>query len=49
MTVWEDAVIDGLVRLENGGRRTVALTPRGHALLAPESSLTASAKSRVLA
>jgi hypothetical protein len=49
MTVWEDAVIDGLVRLENGGERGVSLTPRGHALLASESSPTAPAKSRVLA
>jgi hypothetical protein len=49
MTVWEDAVIDGLVRLENGGQRTVSLTQRGHALLGPESSPTAPAKSRVLA
>jgi hypothetical protein len=38
MTVWEDAVIDGLVCLENGGQRTVSLTPHGYALLAPESA-----------
>jgi hypothetical protein len=49
MTVWEDAVIDGLVRLENGGQRTVSLTPRGRALLAPKSSPASSARSRVLA
>jgi hypothetical protein len=41
MTVWEDAVIDGLVRLENGGEQTVTLTPRGRALMAPESCPTA--------
>jgi hypothetical protein len=49
MTVWEDAVIDGLVRLENGGQRAVSLTPRGHALLAPESSRPDPVESRVLA
>jgi hypothetical protein len=36
MTVWEDAIIDGLVRLENGGQRKVSLTARGSALLARE-------------
>jgi hypothetical protein len=49
MTVWEDAIIGGLVRLENGGQRTVSLTPRGRALMAPESSWTSPIKSRVLA
>jgi hypothetical protein len=49
MTVWEDAVIDGLVRLENGGYRTVTLTPRGRALMAPESPPATPIKSRVLA
>jgi hypothetical protein len=33
ISVWEDAVVDGLVRTENDGRRTVALTGRGVALL----------------
>jgi hypothetical protein len=36
MPIWEDAVRDGLVRFEGEGRmreRTVALTPRGRALL----------------
>ncbi len=33
LSVWEDAVIDGLIRLENGGRRAVSLTPRGRAAL----------------
>ena len=33
LSVWEDAVIDGLVRIENGGGQAVALTPRGRALL----------------
>ncbi|SRR6266540_1779988 len=31
--VWEDAVIDGLVRVESGGSRAVTLTARGRALL----------------
>jgi hypothetical protein len=36
MPIWEDAVSDGLVRVEGEGRmreRTVGLTPRGRALL----------------
>jgi hypothetical protein len=33
LSVWEDAIIDGLVRIENGGCRAVALTPRGRVLL----------------
>jgi hypothetical protein len=33
LSVWEDAIIDGLVRLENGGSRTVSLTPRGRVVL----------------
>ncbi len=36
MPIWEDAVRDGLVRVEGEGRmreRVVAVTPRGRALL----------------
>jgi len=33
ISVWEDAVVDGLVCTENDGRRTIALTPRGRAVL----------------
>jgi hypothetical protein len=33
LSVWEDAIIDGLVRLDNGGARAVRLTPRGSAVL----------------
>ncbi len=33
LSVWEDAIIDGLVRLENGPDRAVRLTPRGRAAL----------------
>jgi hypothetical protein len=33
ISVWEDAVVGGLVRTENDGRRTVSLTPRGAAVL----------------
>jgi hypothetical protein len=33
ISVWEDAVVDGLVRTENDGRRTIALTQRGAAIL----------------
>jgi hypothetical protein len=33
LSVWEDAIIDGLVRLENGDSRAVTLTARGRAML----------------
>lgn len=33
ISVWEDALVEGLVRIENDGRRTVALTPRGRTVL----------------
>ncbi len=33
LSVWEDAIIDGLIRLENGGSRAVSLTPRGRVVL----------------
>ena len=32
-SVWEDAVVDGLVRTENDGRRTIALTHAGRSVL----------------
>lgn len=33
LSVWEDAVIDGLVRLDSGNGRAVTLTARGRAML----------------
>ena len=33
LSVWEDAIIDGLVRMENGGSRAVKLTKRGRAVV----------------
>ncbi len=33
ISAWEDAIVDGLVRIENDGNRTIALTPRGRAAL----------------
>jgi hypothetical protein len=33
ISVWEDAVVDGLVHTVNDGRRTIALTPHGRAVL----------------
>jgi hypothetical protein len=33
LSVWEDAIIDGLVWLENDATHSVRLTPRGRALL----------------
>ena len=37
--VWEDAIIDGLVRFENESRGAVVLTPLGRATLEQESHL----------
>jgi hypothetical protein len=33
ISVWEDAVVEGLVRTENDGCRTIALTRHGRAVL----------------
>ncbi|HTV38525.1 MAG TPA: hypothetical protein VMF12_19005 [Xanthobacteraceae bacterium] len=33
ISVWEDAIVGGLVSTENNGRRTIALTMRGRTLL----------------
>jgi hypothetical protein len=33
ISAWEDAIVDGFVRIENDGNRTIALTPRGRAVL----------------
>jgi hypothetical protein len=40
-TVWEDALLDGLIRVENGGslhQSEVSLTQRGRALLDRQTS-----------
>lgn len=34
LSVWEDAIIDGLVRIESGADRAVVLTTRGKSVLA---------------
>jgi hypothetical protein len=33
LSVWEDAIIDGLVRIDNGDGRAVVLTARGRKIL----------------
>jgi hypothetical protein len=33
LSVWEDAIIDGLVRLDTGNGRAVVLTPHGRKML----------------
>ena len=33
LSVWEDAIIEGLVRIENGADRAVTLTPHGRGVL----------------
>ena len=42
ISVWEDAVVGGLVRTVNDGHRTIALTRRGRAVL--EQSAMSSAE-----
>jgi hypothetical protein len=43
ISVLEDAIVDGLVGFESGGRRTLRLTSRGQAL--PEAALLHAANS----
>jgi len=38
LSVWEDAIIDGLVRLDNGTGRAVSLTSRGRTMLEQSAS-----------
>jgi hypothetical protein len=38
LSVWEDAILDGLVRVDNDAPRSVSLTPRGGALLDREKA-----------
>lgn len=33
LSVWEDAIIDGLVQIDNGNGRAVVLTARGRTIL----------------
>ena len=33
LSVWEDAIIGGLVRIDNGNGRAVVLTPQGRKVL----------------
>lgn len=33
LSIWEDAIIEGLVRLDEGAGYAVSLTPRGRAML----------------
>jgi len=38
LSVWEDAILGGLVQIDNGAGRAVHLTPRGIALLDKEKA-----------
>jgi hypothetical protein len=40
ISVWEDAIVSGLVRIENDGNRTIALTGHGRAALDKTQALT---------
>lgn len=41
LSVWEDAIIEGLIRIDNNANRSVRLTPRGSAVLAQAQPQTA--------
>jgi hypothetical protein len=36
LSVWEDAIIEGLIRIDNNANRSVRLTSRGSAVLAQD-------------
>ncbi len=38
LSVWEDAIIAGLVQIESGNGRAVTLTPHGRAVLKTEQA-----------
>jgi hypothetical protein len=40
LSVWEDAILAGLVQIENGNSRAVTLTRRGRALLGQQRERT---------
>lgn len=44
LTIWEDAMLDGLVRYQGGDRKTIALTPEGRAVVEGHRTLTAAAE-----
>jgi len=41
LSVWEDAIVEGLIRIDNDANRGVRLTPRGSAMLARTQPPTA--------
>ena len=41
LSVWEDAIIEGLIRIDSNANRSVCLTPRGSAVLAQAQPQTA--------
>jgi hypothetical protein len=41
LSVWEDAIIEGLIRIESNANRSITLTPRGAAVLAQAQPQTA--------
>jgi hypothetical protein len=43
LSVWEDAIIEGLVKIENGADRAVTLTPRGRGVLEKQQYAASSA------
>jgi hypothetical protein len=40
LSVWEDGIIEGLIRIDNNANRSVRLTPRGAAVLARSQAQT---------
>lgn len=44
LTIWEDAMLDGLVRYQGGDRKTIELTPEGRAAIEGRRELVAAAE-----
>ncbi len=45
LSVWEDAIIEGLIRIERNANRSIRLTPHGAAVLAQAEKQTEPANS----
>jgi len=43
LSVWEDAIIEGLIRIESNANRSIRLTPQGAAVLARAEQQTSTA------
>jgi hypothetical protein len=44
LSVWEDAIIEGLIRIESNANRSIRLTPQGAAVLAQSEQQSQTAR-----